>query len=307
MRGQLGGYLLVLSLVLGVTAKSLAVGPTYTTIDFPGAVFTLAVDINNPGQIVGEYFNTLGIRHGFLLSNSTFTSIDFPGATFTRAIGINGNSDIVGDYVIQASGNSIRSNGYLLRGGVFTSISFPNSAQTTAEGINKDGDIVGFYLDSKGTHGFLLRGGAFTSIDFPGAAAFTQAWKINDGGEIAGRYLGSDGKHHVFTMSNGTFSSVPDFPGALEVAPGNFNEDGGLNDLGDIVSTYCNSTPCTGFGALTHGVTDEHGFILSGGGFTTIDFPTAFSTEPLGVNDSGYIVGFYGDASLRAHGFLRTP
>lgn len=299
--------LMALGILLGVTAKSLAGGQTFNTIDFPGAVFTFATDINDSGQIVGEYFNNFGIRHGFLLSNGTFTTIDFPGATFTRAIGINGYGDIVGDYILQASGKSIRSNGYLLRGGVFTSISFPNSAETTAEGINKNGDIVGYYLDSKGTHGFLLSGGVFTPIDFPGAAAFTQAWKINDGGEIAGRYQGGDGKHHVFTLTNGSFSAVPDFPGALQVAPGNFNEDGGLNNVGDIVSTYCNSNPCTGFGALEFGVTDEHGFLLSGGVFTTIDFPGAVSTEPLGVNDSGYIVGFYGDTSLRAHGFLRTP
>jgi uncharacterized membrane protein len=264
------------------------------------------VDINNSGQIVGEYFNTLGIRHGFLLSNGTFTTITFPGASFTRAVGINGYGDIVGDYILAGSGSS-NEHGYLLRGGALTSISFPNADATIAEGINKNADIVGWYVNPKGTHGFLLSGGAFTSIDFPGADAFTQAWKINDGGEIAGRYQGGDSKYHVFTLSNGSFSSVPDFPGAVQVAPGSFNEDGGLNNAGGIVSTYCNSNPCTGFGTLTHGEGNEQGFLLSGGVFTTIDFPGAVATEPLGVNDSGDIVGFYGDASLRAHGFLRTP
>src|SRR6266852_5819894 len=106
MRRQWRVYLLALSLVLGITAKSLAGGPTFTTIDFPGAVFTLLVDINDSGQIVGEYFNTLGIRHGFLLSNGTFTTIDFPGASSTRAIGINDQGDIVGDYILQGSGGS---------------------------------------------------------------------------------------------------------------------------------------------------------------------------------------------------------
>lgn len=298
--------LLALSLVLAITSKSLAGGPTFTTIDFPGAPFTLALDINHSGQIVGEYFSTLGIRHGFLLSNGTFTTIDFPGATFTRAIGINRYGDIVGDYILNASGSS-NQHGFLLQGGVFTSISFPNADNTIAEGINKNGDIVGWYVDPKGTHGFLLRGGVFTSVDFPGADAFTQAWKINDGGEIAGRYEGGDSKFHVFTLSNGSFSSVPDFPGALQVAPGVFTEDGGLNNVGDIVSTYCDSNPCTGFGTLLNGEGHVHGFLLSGGVFTTIDFPGAVSTHPLGVNDSGDIVGFYFDTSLRAHGFLRTP
>ncbi len=302
--------LFAVNLALGITAKSLAGGPTFTTIDFPGAVFTLAVDINNSGQIVGEHFNSLGIRHGFLLSNGTFTTFDFPGASSTLAVGINDQGDIVGDYFLQGSGSS-NVHGYLLRGGVFTSISFPNADATIAQGINKNGDIVGWYVDPKGTHGFLLRGGAFSSIDFPGADAFTQVWRINDAGEVAGRYEGQGGGsiYHVFTLSNGSFSSVPDFPGAVQVAPGNFNEVGGLNDVGDIVSTYCTSNPCTGFGStLATGQGQEHGFLLSGGAFTTIDFPGALSTEPLGVNRGGNIVGFYTDTSLiRAHGFLRTP
>src|SRR5215471_12238409 len=64
---------------------------TYTTIDFPGAAATLAVDINELGQIVGRYIDGSGVNYGYLLNNGIFTSIAFPGASFTRAIGINCN------------------------------------------------------------------------------------------------------------------------------------------------------------------------------------------------------------------------
>lgn len=171
--------LFALGLVLGITAKSLAGGgPTFTTIDFPGAPNSFATDINDSGQVVGEYQygTSFKQRYGYLLSGGVFTSIIFPGSTFTRAVGINRFGDIVGDH--QEAGNDNGNGndyGYLLRGGVFTQIRFPNSDLTIPAGINANGDIVGWYLDKTGRHGFLLRGGNYTSIDFPGAAAFTEA------------------------------------------------------------------------------------------------------------------------------------
>lgn len=303
MRRQLGLYLFALSLALGIAAKGTARGPTFTTIDFPGAVASLGTDINDSGQIVGEYtFSGLGDRHGFLLSKGVFSSITFPGATFTRAVGINRYGDVVGDHQNTGNNNGNGNDfGYLLRGGVFTSIVFPNSDLTIPAGINANEDIVGWYLDKIGTHGFLLRGGVYTSIDFPGAAAFTEAWKINDAGEIVGRYVGTgDGKRHMFVLSNGSFTPVPDVPGAFETA---VVEDGGLNSTGDIVSQYHSTKSC----ALFTSVGCLHGFLLSGGVYTTIDFPGATETLAFGVNTSDQVVGPYEDTSGRIHGYLRTP
>ncbi len=295
--------LFALSLALGIIAKGRAKGPTFTTIDFPGAVVSLGTDINDSGQITGEYtFTDLRHRQGFLLSNGVFTSITFPGAGFTRAVGINRFGDIVGDFDINELGNGNGGDfGYLLRGGVFTQVIFPNSDSTIPAGINASGDIVGWYLDKVGMHGFLLSGGVYTSIDFPGAAAFTQAWKINDTGEIVGRYEGAnDNKRHMFVLSNGSFTPVPDVPGAFETA---VVEDGGLNSAGHIVSQYSSSRGC----ALFTSVGCIHGFLLSGGVYTTIDPPGATGTLALGVNTSDQIVGGFEDTSGKFHAFLRTP
>ena len=38
--------------------------------------------------------------------------------------------------------------------------------------------------------------------------------------------------------------------------------------------------------------------------FTPIDVPGATMTQPLGINNSGQIVGFYWDSSFQSHGFL---
>ena len=70
---------------------------TYTTIDVPGAVLTVAVGINNSGQIVGVYQLADGSRHGFLFTPGIgFATIDDPNATSgSEATGINNSGQIV--------------------------------------------------------------------------------------------------------------------------------------------------------------------------------------------------------------------
>ncbi len=47
----------------------------------------------------------------------------------------------------------------------------------------------------------------------------------------------------------------------------------------------------------------EHGFLDSGGVYTTLDFPGSIGTFAQAINDSGQIVGWYGSGSS-SHGFL---
>ena len=49
----------------------------------------------------------------------------------------------------------------------------------------------------------------------------------------------------------------------------------------------------------------HHGYLLAKGIFVTIDFPGPLSTDALGINGAGQIVGRYVDASGTFHGFLR--
>src|SRR5215469_7756305 len=98
-----------------------AENPVFTTIDFPGAVFTgdvgaATVRINPRGDIVGSYSSPDGKTHGFLLSQGVYTSIDFPGANSTSANGINSEGEIVGQY-FDAAG---KEHGFLLSADSFT-------------------------------------------------------------------------------------------------------------------------------------------------------------------------------------------
>jgi uncharacterized membrane protein len=64
----------------------------------------------------------------------------------------------------------------------------------------------------------------------------------------------------------------------------------GINAHGDIVGHYLDST-------------GQHGFLLSGGIYTTIDIAGASGTGAHGINSHGDIVGVYTEGGTR-HGFL---
>ena len=96
MRQQWRLYVFVLSFALGVVSNVLADGPTFTTIDFPGAASTQPWGINTRDDIVGLFVNADKVTHGFLLSGGEYSTIDFPDATSTETSAINPRGDIVG-------------------------------------------------------------------------------------------------------------------------------------------------------------------------------------------------------------------
>jgi probable HAF family extracellular repeat protein len=251
------------SLVMTIVLSSLGVGQTpvaqggfvtFTPIDFPGATETIALDINDVGEIVGRYVDAAG-THGFLLSAGNFTSIDFPhpDVVFTVAAGINPRGDIVGQYSLVTDPPNTR-HGFLSHAGTFTTIKFPdiNTTFTNILGINPRRDMVGRYclafapcMPSAGNARGFLRSmqGGFATIDVPGALE-THAWKINAHGQIVGNYQDSSGTFHVYLRRQGAFTSI-DFPHAVRTIAL------GINTRGHIVGLYEDTSGNT------------HGFLLS--------------------------------------------
>jgi probable HAF family extracellular repeat protein len=129
----------------------------------------------------------------------------------------------------------------------------------------------------------------FTSLDFPRGTK-TTARSINNRGTIVGSYR-IDPPRHALVIKHGHY--VPLAPSGLLGA--NFSEAFKINDHGDVVGDY------------DDGVT--HGFLLSKGVLTTLDFPGADATIAFGVNQSGVVVGEWDvlDAQgnlLAYHGFI---
>lgn len=123
----------------------------------------------------------------------------------------------------------------------------------------------------------------YATLGFPGSTS-TIAIAINNHNAVVGSYsLGTTGIHG-FLWQNGTFSTI-DFPGALVTMPN------AINDNGDIVGSY----------QIVQN--QVHGFLRHNGVFTTIDYPGQSSgTSGTGINNSGIIVGNYGNSQ----GFVLT-
>jgi hypothetical protein len=256
------GHFAAVVIFLTFVPGALGANYTFTPIVGPGNFrWEAAFDINNNGQIVGEYSDATAL-HGVRDDGGAFTTIDVPGTSDTTTSGINDAGQIVGFY---------DEHGFLLSGGVFTTVDSPGASLTQLWGINNVGQIVGETAEQTS---FLFSGGVFTPITVPGASGGTAARSINNSGQVVGSY-GNGANVHGFllVLSSGAFTTI-DFPGAFNTYL--FS----INNRGDIVGRY----------QLTEGGT-SHGFRLSKGQFTTIDEPGSTNTILFGINDDGVMVG----------------
>jgi probable HAF family extracellular repeat protein len=100
-----------------------------------------------------------------------------------------------------------------------------------------------------------------------------------------GQIVGISESHGFLLNSDGSLITI-DFPGALSTV------SYGINNAGQIVGGFQDST-------------GAHGFLYSGGSFTTIDVPgaTTGTTVAFGINDASEVVGSFYDGA-GSHGFL---
>ena len=75
-------------------------GKNYTTLDAPGAMFTIGSAINNEGAVTGLYVNPDNSHHGFVWSKGQFVTVDanVPGTIGTEWVGLNDQGDLAGIY-----------------------------------------------------------------------------------------------------------------------------------------------------------------------------------------------------------------
>jgi len=205
------------------------------------------------------------------------STLDFPGARVTAALGINANGDVVGTYVDQ----NFKNHGFLLSAGQYSSIDPPGSLFTEARGINANGDIVGDYIPSDGNfHGFLLGPDGFKDISVSGHLN-TIPVKISPEGVIVGCF------HDTDTM--GTMHGFVRNEDSLTVYPTPASMHNGVNPRGDVAGFFTDLTTM-----------QTHGYIISKGATTQVDFPGSSATRVWDLNPRGKAVGFYLDPATRA-------
>jgi probable HAF family extracellular repeat protein len=143
--------------------------------------------------------------------------------------------------------------------------------------LNNSDQVVGNELPTNlGTYQSLLySGGTFTNITPPASfeSDFSAAFGINDSGQIVGTWETASDHEQGYLLSGGVDTTID--------VPGLDTELFGINDDGDII-------------ADAYPIGDNvpsYGFEYSGGVFTPIVVPGQANVEPLGINDSGVIVG----------------
>jgi len=295
------------ALLFLVATAALGQSFTYASIDYPKAIRTRTFGISPGGVIVGDYRDSFGTLHGFLLVGGRYVTVDVPAAIIgltgvlpTSLKGINPAGDIVGFYFAPPGSSADCTvaatppcqKGFLLHRGTFSTVLFPGHKGSIPQRITPTGHIYGCYHDLNymgSMFGFTrTASGTFTSTDVP---ASMSNGATPDGSTIVGLY--SDltmmpSPTHGFVIENGNFQSF-DVPGST------FTEAWDINPSGSVVGDFQDIT----------GV--FHGFLRTADRYTPIDFPAAIGTHAFGVNPGGAIVGTYTDTNNVTHGFLAVP
>jgi len=259
---------------------------TFTTIDVPGALLTVAYGINARGDVVGTYVDATNHQHGFVRRDDDVTTIDYPNAAGTEARGISPNGEIVGDYWLLGE-PAVNVHGYrLTKHGEFVPVNYPGHTNTIAQRILPDGTILGCRHDENMSS--TMRGVVITRSDSVEISAFAS---MNNGAtpdhrRIVGLYTNTTAipaRQEGFLIDDGAFTPLV-VPGSLSTAAWD------MNPSGDIVGVYRNAA----------GV---HGFALESGGYVSVDVPGATATRAFGINARGNVVGSY-VSNGQTHAFL---
>jgi hypothetical protein len=273
---------LLLGFFGGLTSMAFAGSYTYTTINL--GTDTIAAGINNAGQIVGSYLGNMSFVD---TAGTVSTFADPAGHGGTQAAGINNTGQIVGLYndgIPDPPTAPFGTNfGFIDTAGVFTHLGCP------ATGTNDAGQVVGNCASATPYSGFLYEGGTYTYF------AGDEFTGINNAGQIVGQNSAGG-----FLDTGGTFTTIndPSAPPALG------STVSGINNTDQMVGYYYSGVADPPYFPL-YG--PNVGFVDDGGIFTTISDPLATDgTTPLGINDTGQIVGYYNDGD-QEYGFLATP
>jgi len=276
----------------------------YTDISIAGATNTVPMKINDHGVIVG-YVQGTG-QAGFVLKNGSYQILSSVSGVLPSVFesgnpvltDINNSGVIVGNYLssdlsrLPSSASAIALwQPFVMVGSTYTTFNVPNAYQSAAGGINDLGQIAGFGESREGPNFFYIRDpdGNFTEFSLP-----TDVWgpnDLNNNGDMAAT-IGNI--HNAILHSDGTYTKFPPVLGSTSLFYG-------LNDHGIAV----------GATAWVGGSPDPpQGFVFreSTGEFSLLsDSFLGISSQVMGINNLGQIVGTYTDSNGTWKGFIGTP
>jgi probable HAF family extracellular repeat protein len=268
-----------------------------TNLNTLGAGESIANAINDSGQIAGQedLSNSCSCYHAFLYSSGGMSDINspslFPGGSI--ADGINKSGQVVGlGFVAGASSF----HAFLYSGGKMVDLNPLGGYQSIATSINDSGEIIGSSTGNAQTPGgsWLYVNGVITNISKTNYGVFF----INNNGQI----VGENGARHGTLYTNGVWSDLGNFSGAVATVAYGINRSGKIVGTAYFpVKSYHPYRPGKHVGVIfTNGaVVDLNTLITPNSGFTM--------TDATAINDAGQIAGDATNASGNEHAVLLTP
>jgi probable HAF family extracellular repeat protein len=281
------------------TAFSTAAHPAsyvFTTIDYPGAVFTDVRGVNNNGQIVGYAWLADEVPFGFVYAGGNYTRLPAgPGGEATSAHGINDHGVVVGSAPVNGVG----------AGFIYDSSGYHyhprNGMSTFFRAIGNDGRVTGYSdrFDAQGQYlgfspGFIFdpSTGTYNELDVPGTPT-TIAQGINISGTVVGSGQGGPEGASAFIRAASGSMTLFRVDGLSTKARGindsglvaGFVEEGGSSDAGAPAFTFVGVPP------------NNQNIAIEG----------MVQTIGEGINNAGQVVGLFRDPAGHTHGFLATP
>ncbi len=315
---------------------------TYNIIDLGtfGGLSSVALAVNESGQVVGSADTSQGLRHAYRWENGVMTdlgTLGFPTAQ-SEAWDINNHGVVVG---IVGGGDPNRA--FIWQNGVQTEIG-PPQVPKSANGINDAGQVVGIFVVPAGggdQHAFVWENGTLTDLGTLGGG-YSIAWDINESGQVVGGSSTGGASGGAFIWQSGIMTNLGTLGGE---GSGAFD----LNDSGSVVGWAQRTTEknapyhafmwaksvMTDLGNTLPGVTssaeainnqgeivgwsfeggegDFHGFVYSPlTGIKLLEEMIPANSGwtnliPRDINDAGWVVGSGSNPEGFAHAFLLTP
>jgi len=244
---------------------------TYNIIDLGtlGGFSSVALGVNDKGQVVGSADTPQGLRHAYRWENGVMTdlgTLGFPTAQ-SEAHDINNHGVVVG---IVGGGDPNRA--FLWENGVQTEIG-PSEIRKSAYGINDAKQVVGIHVVAPigDQHAFLWENGTLTDLGTLGGI-YSIAWDVNESGQVVGKAFSTTAER-AFLWQNGVMSDLGALGGSTSVA---FD----LNDAGNVVGDA--ATPEKTITAFLW----DNGVMTNLGAFGGFDSSVAEA-----INNDGMVVG----------------